>query len=73
LNKNQLNVCKIQKNDLNLKIQQIVKDPYQTIKNSTKKRESRTKRKIVRSKIKEAKEKIVLSSKVLKNQSNEIC
>jgi hypothetical protein len=59
----------IQKNEVNKKIQDISTSPYKKIKDRTNKREARTKKKIIRTKIKEAKEKIVLSIKILKNPS----
>jgi hypothetical protein len=62
----------LQKNEINKQIQDISKDPYQNIKNSTKRREIRTKRKIERAKNKENKEKKILSLKVLQNQSKTI-
>jgi hypothetical protein len=62
----------LQKNEINKQIQDISKDPYQNIKNSTKRRETRNKRKLDRAKNKENKEKKVLSKKVLQNLSKTI-
>ena len=67
-----ISTIQIQKNDINLKLQDISKDEYKNIKNNTKRREIRTKRKIERAKNKENKEKKVLSIKVLQNQSKTI-
>lgn len=62
----------IQKNDINLQIQNISKDSYKNEKNSTKRRKIRLQRKIERAKNKENKEKKILSLKVLQNQSKTI-
>ena len=62
----------LQKNEISKQIQDILKDPYQNIKNSTKRREARNKRKLDRAKNKENKEKKVLSKKVLQNLSKTI-
>ena len=62
----------LQKNEVNKQIQDISNNPYQNIKNSTKRREVRNNRKIQRAKNKENKEKKILSKKVLQNLSKTI-
>ena len=69
---NIINEISLQKNEINKQIQDISNDPYQNIKNSTKRREIRNNRKIQRAKNKENKEKKVLSKKVLQNLSKTI-
>jgi hypothetical protein len=61
-----------QKNEINKQIQDISKDPYQNIKNSTKRRNQKIDKSILKSKDKLNKEKKILSLKVLKNQSKTI-
>jgi hypothetical protein len=53
----------LQKNDIDKQIQAISNNPYQNIKNNTKRREVRNNKKIQRAKNKENKEKKVLSKK----------
>jgi hypothetical protein len=67
-----INEIKLQKNEINKQILDISNNPYQNIKNSTKRREVRNNRKIQRAKNKENKEKKVLSKKVLQNLSKTI-
>ena len=62
----------LQKNEINKQIQDISKDPYQNIKNSTKRRNQKIDKSILKSKDKLNKEKKILSLKVLKNQSKTI-
>jgi hypothetical protein len=69
---NIINEISLQKNEINKQIQDISNDPYQNIKNSTKRKEIRNNRKIQRAKNKENKEKKVLSKKVLQNLSKTI-
>ena len=62
----------IQKNDINLKIQEISNDPYKNEKILNKQRNQKIDRNIKKSKDKLNKEKKILSLKVLKNQSKTI-
>ena len=62
----------LQKNEINKQIQDISNDPYQNIKNSSKRREVRINKKLQRTKNKENKEKKLLSKKVLQNASKTI-
>jgi len=66
------NEIDLQKNEIDKQIKDISNDPYQNIKNNTKRREVRNNRKIQRAKNKENKEKKVLSKKVLQNLSKTI-
>jgi hypothetical protein len=66
------NKIDLQKNEIDKQIKDISNDPYQNIKNSTKRREVKNNKKIQRAKNKENKEKKLLSKKVLQNLSKTI-